>query len=428
MSFILSASVVWTGSLIIYWLCLRHRSNPVHLRWYLLGTLVLGLLWYFIPRWSASIPVLFESVFMHYYLDLHVTLSPQGKSIHWAVLSARVVYVFIVILLFVRLILSIFKTRQIGQLSHYTTKNLPVYIHNLGLGAFSFLGRIYIPHHMDEASKPTIIHHEQYHVVCHHSIDILFIRLMKCFLWFHPLLWTYERCIRDEHEKAADLHTLQYSELNQYIHLLKFRAFNKVHALPVHPFNSPSLSKRLIFMKNAMKQQFDARPFLLIIPLIALLFTLTKCDHDDTSSIESIETSDMENIHSEAYKTVRDNVYKVADQKPRFPGCENITGSLVEKEQCATMRMLEFLYDNIKYPTKAKNEGIEGQAVIQFVVHKDGHISDAKIVRDVAGGCGEEALRVVNLMNEMSEKWTPGRRDGQPVNVIFNLPIKFKMQ
>lgn len=116
-------------------------------------------------------------------------------------------------------------------------------------------------------------------------------------------------------------------------------------------------------------------------------------------------------------------IYKVVDQMPRFPGCEN-EGDEMEKKYCSTDKMLKFIYRNIKYPEKARDNGSEGTAVISFVVEKNGSIVNPKIVRNVAGGCGEEALRVVKKM----PNWTPGKQRGKTVRVQFNLPIKFKLQ
>ena len=123
-----------------------------------------------------------------------------------------------------------------------------------------------------------------------------------------------------------------------------------------------------------------------------------------------------------------EEIFKIVEQRPRFPGCEDEGGDNAAKEACATKKMLEFLYKNIKYPSIAKENGIEGTAVIQFVVDKDGSISDPRIVRDVSGGCGTEALRVVQMMNSMSQKWTPGKQRGRSVRVQYNLPVKFKLE
>ncbi len=122
-----------------------------------------------------------------------------------------------------------------------------------------------------------------------------------------------------------------------------------------------------------------------------------------------------------------EEIFVIAEDMPRFPGCENL-GSKKEKEECAQKKMLEFIYANIKYPPIARENGVEGTAVVTFVVEKDGSVKDVKVVRDIGAGCGDEALRVVELMNKKSLKWTPGKQRGKAVRVQFNLPVKFKLQ
>ncbi len=123
-----------------------------------------------------------------------------------------------------------------------------------------------------------------------------------------------------------------------------------------------------------------------------------------------------------------EEIFQVVEQMPRFPGCEDMAGTNEEKAACAQRKMLEFIYGNIRYPAIARENGIEGQVVISFVVDSDGVIQNPRIVRDIGGGCGQEALRVVNKMNEMPQKWTPGRQRGRAVSVQFNLPIRFTLQ
>ncbi len=120
-------------------------------------------------------------------------------------------------------------------------------------------------------------------------------------------------------------------------------------------------------------------------------------------------------------------IFKVVEQMPRFPGCEDL-GSEAEKKKCAQEKMLEFIYGNIKYPAIARENGVEGTAVVRFVVEPDGKVTQAEVVRDPGAGTGEEALRVVNLMNQKGIKWVPGKQRGRPVRVQFNLPVKFKLQ
>lgn len=124
-----------------------------------------------------------------------------------------------------------------------------------------------------------------------------------------------------------------------------------------------------------------------------------------------------------------EEIFKVVEEMPRFPApeCENLS-TMQEKKQCADRKMLEFIYKNIKYPAIARENGVEGTVVIQFVVDTDGSINDAKVVRDIGAQCGQEALRVVNLMNEEGLSWVPGRQRGRAVKVQFNLPVKFRLE
>ncbi len=120
-------------------------------------------------------------------------------------------------------------------------------------------------------------------------------------------------------------------------------------------------------------------------------------------------------------------IFKVVEQMPRFPGCEE-TGSEEEKQDCAKTKMLQYIYKNLKYPAIAREKGAEGMAVLQFVVTETGKIDDVKIVRDIGAGCGDAGKKVVLAMNNLPERWTPGKQKGQPVNVLYTLPIKFKLE
>ncbi len=125
---------------------------------------------------------------------------------------------------------------------------------------------------------------------------------------------------------------------------------------------------------------------------------------------------------------VEDEIFKVVEQMPRFPGCEDMGGSNKEKEDCAKDKMLEYIYKNLKYPAIARENGVEGMAVIQFVVQKDGSVAGAKVVRDPGAGTGTAALKIVEAMNSMGSKWTPGKQRGRPVKVQYTLPVKFKLE
>ncbi len=77
----------------------------------------------------------------------------------------------------------------------------------------------------------------------------------------------------------------------------------------------------------------------------------------------------------------------------------------------------------IKYPSQARRMGVEGKVFVQFVVNKDGSISDIATVKGIGYGCDEEAVRVLSL----SPKWKPGKQGDRRVRVKMILPIHFRL-
>lgn len=122
-----------------------------------------------------------------------------------------------------------------------------------------------------------------------------------------------------------------------------------------------------------------------------------------------------------------ETVWAIAEQMPRFPGCEAMDGDHVSKKKCADQKMLSYIYQHVRYPNQAREVGVEGIAVVSFVVDRAGKIQDIKLVRDPGAGLGKEAVRIVRKMNELPEAWTPGKQRGRTVKVLYNLPIRFTL-
>ncbi|MCB9308673.1 MAG: energy transducer TonB [Lewinellaceae bacterium] len=126
-------------------------------------------------------------------------------------------------------------------------------------------------------------------------------------------------------------------------------------------------------------------------------------------------------------KAEPEEIFKIVEQMPRFPGCED-KGTDKEKDECAKTLMLQYIYNTLKYPAIARENGVEGQVVLQFVVDREGKITETKIMRDIGAGCGAAAESVVLGMNDMPQRWTPGKQRGRPVKVLYTLPVKFKLE
>ncbi len=104
-----------------------------------------------------------------------------------------------------------------------------------------------------------------------------------------------------------------------------------------------------------------------------------------------------------------DEIFTIVEDKPGFPGGDGA--------------MYKYLGKNIDYPSQARRMGIEGRVFVQFVVNKDGSISDVKSIKGIGAGCDEEAARVIKSM----PKWKPGKQRGRPVKVRMVLPVFFKL-
>ncbi|MGN0035600.1 MAG: energy transducer TonB [Bacteroidaceae bacterium] len=105
-----------------------------------------------------------------------------------------------------------------------------------------------------------------------------------------------------------------------------------------------------------------------------------------------------------------ETIFQVVEQMPEFPGGMG---------EC-----LKFLGKNIKYPTIAQENGIQGRVIVQFVVNRDGSIVDPVVVRSVDPYLDKEALRVIKTM----PKWKPGMQRGKAVRVKYTVPVTFKLQ
>lgn len=103
-------------------------------------------------------------------------------------------------------------------------------------------------------------------------------------------------------------------------------------------------------------------------------------------------------------------IFEVVEQNPSFPGGDQ--------------KLMEWLQKNLKYPSIAQENGIQGRVMVSFVVNKDGSVVDPKVIRSVDPSLDKEAIRVVSAM----PKWIPGKQRGKTVRVKYTLPVTFRLQ
>ena len=104
-----------------------------------------------------------------------------------------------------------------------------------------------------------------------------------------------------------------------------------------------------------------------------------------------------------------DEIFTIVEESASFPG--------------GIQAFYEYLGKELKYPRQAQRMGIEGRVFVQFVVERDGSLTDIQVVKGIGAGCDEEAVRVL----KNSPKWKPGKQRGKPVRqkMIQNILFKF---
>lgn len=104
-----------------------------------------------------------------------------------------------------------------------------------------------------------------------------------------------------------------------------------------------------------------------------------------------------------------EEIFAVVEEMPSFPGGDAALMSYISK--------------NIKYPSIATENGIQGRVICTFVINRDGKVTNAEVIRSVDPSLDKEALRVINNM----PAWKPGKQRGKPVRVKYTLPIVFRL-
>lgn len=133
---------------------------------------------------------------------------------------------------------------------------------------------------------------------------------------------------------------------------------------------------------------------------------------DKTTAREAYETIHTDTIpagKTDSGEEEIDEVFVFVENQPEFPGGDSA--------------LFMFICMNLSYPDQARDNGLEGQVMVRFVVKKDGTIGNVKLLRDIGGGCGQAVVEMVKSM----PRWKPGTQSGKPVHCEFVLPVKFQL-
>ncbi len=142
--------------------------------------------------------------------------------------------------------------------------------------------------------------------------------------------------------------------------------------------------------------------------------------------IESTETDEDEIVEVEEVETEEEDLdvdvpFAVIEDVPIFPGCEQVSKD--ERRNCFQSQIDKHILRNFRYPEIAQEMGIQGRVFVNFIIDKDGSITNIRM-RGPDKNLEKEAERIISKLPKM----TPGKQRGRPVRVPFSIPITFRLQ
>ena len=402
-NYLIEFSMIHLVLMLGYWFLLKGESQYSIRRFYLLAStfLALSIPLLILPKIFQNQPVPVVQLPMEVnYLD-PTTISQVADTPIWTDLFTWI-YFGISFYFLMRFLIGILYLIQLEHKS-ICEKYQDFYIRkapNID-GSFTFFNWIFVSKDLEKNLQdyPVIIKHEKAHAILRHTYDLLFFELFKVCSWWLPSAWFINREIKVVHEYQADSYALKSCGTDEYSSVLINNALKSNGLKLTCSFHDGLILKRL----RAMKQKTKKISFWklgILSTLSTLLIIIFACSEDQGGG-----TSTMMAEKS----NTNDQIFSVVESLPEFKGGMNAFYSYVRKE--------------IRYPLEARLGHVEGRVDVQFVVDKDGSLSDVKAIRGIGSACDQEAVRVV----QNAPAFIPGRQRGKPVRVRMEMPIIFKL-
>ena len=305
------------------------------------------------------------------------------------------------------------------------TENVRLVVHNRDIAPFSWMRYIVLSRKDLEENGREILIHELAHIRNHHSWDLLLADLCIFVQWFNPAAWLLKQELQTVHEYEADDTVLRegVNAKDYQMLLIKKAVGTRLYSM-ANSFNHSSLKKRITMMMKEKSNPWARVKYLYVLPLAALAVSAfarpeVSAVADELSSakvndlVASMKTNQVETASVAVKDTLMPDepVFEVVEQMPEFPD-----GGMAG--------LMEYFKKNLRYPEEAKRAGTQGRVVVQFLINKNGAISDASVLRSVDRLLDAEAVRLVRSM----PKWKPGMQKGKAVTVKYTVPVLFKLE
>ncbi|QHT65899.1 TonB family protein [Rhodocytophaga rosea] len=407
-NYLIELTLIHIALMLGYWFLLRKERQYAKMRFYLIGSTFLAITvpWLKLPKllFNSQEPIAAMPVDA-IQLDILTITSEAAPSI-WNLDLLIWLYIAISIFFLLKFFNSILYLIFLERKSSYERHN-DLFIRRTGdiKGSFTFFNWIFLSKEIDKKGQEyeVILKHEKAHASLGHTYDLLFLELFKVCFWWLPTAWLINKEIRKIHEYQADDYALKSYSIDQYSSILISSTLKSNGLSLASSFGDGLILKRLLAMK---KQAKNVSPWKLgtLGSLCIILFVVFACSEEpdlktkETGSPSNTSTSKMEG-----------EVFTVVEQLPEFEGGMDA--------------FYKYVMNEMRYPLQARQQGIEGQVSVEFVVEKDGSLSNIKAIKGIGADCDNEAVRVV----QKASSFKPGTQRGIPVRVRMVMPIIFKL-
>ena len=345
-----------------------------------------------------------------------------------------------------------------------------IYCHAGDGPSFSWMHSIVISQQDYEQNSREVLLHEQAHICCGHSFDILLLTAVKVMQWWNPVAYLLDKSLRDVHEYEADDYVLQQGvSLSAYQALLARKAVQGASLAFANNFNRSSVMKRIDMMRRPPSSPWMRGKLLYVVPILAVTLMVSArpvfeplilLDGEEISGdhLRQIQEDNIDHVDVLKGKSAttfygakgrggaivvttkktspagaNDIVYDVADEMPRFPGGD--------------AAFVQYMAHHVRYPLAAAKKGIKGTVTVQFVVEPDGRISHVQAIDTPAeevdaevhtyGASGKHPSQDENneglrALREAAEElyrgmppFEPGRKQGKPIRVRMTRAVRF---
>lgn len=323
--------------------------------------------------------------------------------------SLPLLYILGVIFFTGRYILALIRLRQLIKNNPHKYVNGIYIVHTGNLyPTFSFFNYLFINDtSLNKEGRRKVLEHEKIHIRQLHSIDLLIAELICITNWFNPMVWLFKSAISQNHEYIADKQVIRRFQTGSYLQLLVSQAFKGAFSF-TNCFSCSNLQKRMIMMTKQQSKKYRIINYIPALLIAGILFINFTCKATLIPVANDQQISDNElYTDTPSVSDTTTEIFEVVENMPKFPD-GNVQAWIVK---------------NIKYPTEAVEKNIQGKVFLQFIIEKDGSVSDVKVLRGVDALLDKEAIRVVRTM----PKWIPGKQKGEIVRVRYALPINFAL-